>query len=305
MDTKHFTDLTEPILNLQRTSSIDREIRERIKRGFYRELVPGVYYPRDAFTALSYHEQRFLLAFAAGLTSTRSVLAGRSAARMLGIWVIATTAEPIEMALTTSKAPRSRTKDERFSYSYANLAEPEVGVYRGVAVTREIRTAIDIARKHGFAEGLVAFDCLLARGIPRPEIADAIEVMGKAKGIATVRRAFEHAVVNSDSPFESYARALLIDANLTPITTQFPIRNYKADMCFGGWLLIEIDGRVKYEGPGGQKQMYRDQLRQREIENLGYVFRRYTPEFLLKHPDRFVAEIKTVIQARAKGPASA
>lgn len=100
----------------------------------------------------------------------------------------------------------------------------------------------------------------------------------------------------------SYARALLIEAGIENISTQFQIGRFRPDLCIGGWLLVEVDGRGKYEGASGQRLAYKDLMRQREIENQGYVFRRVTPEYLLKHPDRFVADIVEVMAARRRGP---
>ncbi|WKK60942.1 hypothetical protein QYQ98_07860 [Corynebacterium sp. P3-F1] len=299
MNAERIAELTRPLTDFRVLSMKGATAHELSQ---YKALPGTLCYPTGDFTALPYHEKRYLLAYAAARSSTGSVLVARSAARIWNMWVIATSTETIELALKSGKASPSRANSERYTYRYGTLSDSDITTVHGVSVTSAIRTFVDIARYHGFAEGLVAADCLLNNGFTRNEIRQYIEAMGRKKGIATVRRCLEHAIDRSESPYESYARALLIEAGIDDITAQFQIGRFRPDLCIGGWLLIEIDGRKKYEGEDGQKLAYKDLMRQREIENQGYVFRRVSPEFLLKYPDKFVDDILMVIEARRRGP---
>lgn len=288
------------MIDVRKIPATAPSVKHSFKAQHYCALNSSFVYPADAFSSLAYHERRFLLALAAGLTSTRSVLVGRAAARMWGMWVIATTSESVEVALPRGNTSPSRAADKMYTYRYSRLADDQITVTLGVRVTNRIRTFIDIARYHGFVEGLVAVDGLLRMGADRQDIARAVEVLGRFKGVAIVRRCLAYAVTNSDSPYESYARALLIEAGFDEVVTQFRIGQFRADLCLGGWLLVEIDGRSKYEGEGGQQRMYQDLLREREIGNRGYVFLRFPPAFLLRHPDRFVAQVAEAFAGRAR-----
>ena len=299
MNDGRFSQLTAPITDIRTVGRMGGDIEELHQ---LKELSGTLFYPASLYTELPHHEKRYLLAYAAALSSQKSVLVARSAARLWNMWVVATTPETIELALTSGKASPSRSQQNRYTYRYGTLRDSEIERVRGAALTSAIRTFIDIARYHGFAEGLVAADCLLRNGFTKQAIRQYIASLGRKKGIAVARRCLHHAVANSESPYESYARALLIEAGIHDIRTQFQIGRFRPDLCIGGWLLVEIDGRAKYEGDDGQRLVYKDLARQREIENQGYVFRRVSPEFLLKYPDRFVADILTVIEAQHRGP---
>lgn len=114
--------------------------------------------------------------------------------------------------------------------------------------------------------------------------------MGRFKGVATVRRCIEHSVATSDSPYETLARGLLIDAHITHLETQVSI---------DGWLIVEIDGEVKYAGSDAERTRQREFRRQKAIANRGYVFLRYSPADLLRDPAGFVAEVKDALAHRA------
>lgn len=299
MDDERFAKLTEPITDMR---TIDQVARRPGEAEQLHELSGTLHYPTSLFVALPFHEKRYVLAYAAAQSSSSSVLVSRSAARLWNMWVVATTPETIELTLPSGKASPSRSQQHRYTYRYGKIHPTEITAVRGAAVTNAIRTFVDIARYHGFHEGIVAADCLLRNGYTKQAIRQYMGTLGRKKGIAIARRCLDFAVGNSDSAYESYARALLIEAGIEGIVTQFQIGRFRADLCIGGWLLVEIDGRAKYEGADGKRLVYKDLVRQRDIENQGYVFRRVSPEFLLKHPDRFVADILAVIQARGRGP---
>lgn len=300
MDDGRFSELTAPMRDIRALGECSGDLGELHN---LKELSGTLFYPASLFAELPYHEKRYVLAYAAARASQKSVLVARSAARIWNMWVVATTPETIELSLASGKASPSRSQQHRYTYRYGTLRDSEIERVRGLALTSAIRTFIDIARYHGFAEGLVAADCLLRNGFTKQAIRQYITSLGRKKGIAVARRCLHYSVANSESPYESYARALLIESGIEEIATQFQIGRFRPDLCIGGWLLVEIDGRAKYVGEDGQRLVYKDLARQREIENLGYVFRRVSPEFLLKHPDQFVVDIVTAIEARHRGPA--
>ncbi|GAB3087526.1 endonuclease domain-containing protein [Corynebacterium aquatimens] len=298
MDYPRFQQLTDLIINY-------RALNPGVSPATHQRLSGYYGYPRSNYQALAYHEKKLLLAYTAGLASRRSILICRSAARIWNIWVVATTPETIEISLPRGNTSPSRAADPAYTYRFSRLPDRVITRVRGVAVTSAIRTFIDIARYHGFAEGLVALDCLLANGVNLEDIEAEVAAQGRFKGVATVRRCLHHCVPNSESPYESYARALLIEAGVDDIVAQFVIDGFRADLCLGGWLLVEIDGRSKYEGDDAQAQIYRDLQRERLIGNQGYVFLRFTPEFLLKHPDEFVRQVLERFAAGNRGSTAA
>ncbi|EEI16861.1 hypothetical protein HMPREF0298_1357 [Corynebacterium lipophiloflavum DSM 44291] len=164
----------------------------------------------------------------------------------------------------------------------------------GVRVTTQIRTGIDVALRHGFREGLVAMDWLLGRH-PRANIEFEIRKLGRRRGIGVARAALAHAVSNVRSPYESYARALLIEAGIGPIRVNVRVGRYEVDLLIGERVVVEIDGAVKYDGKtyGRTDEMLRkEREREKHLLNSAYHVRRYNPLELLSHPDRFVAEVR-------------
>lgn len=263
--------------------------------GEFVELEPAVWFPSALWGALKYHERQWLRVEAAAMTSTSAVLVGRSAARKLGMWVISDGEEPLEVALPSRGSSKERKQTGRYKFRHSPLRADEYLVYEGHRVTSPVRTFIDIARHHGFIEGLIAADYLLRRGKDRDEIEKEIRRMGRAKGIGVARECLEHAIANSDSPYESLARGLLILAEIGPLVAQARIDGYFADLLIQGWLIIEIDGDEKYEGDDADEVRNAEFKRQKRIGNKGYVFLRFDPKLLRERPEQFIAEVRAAL----------
>lgn len=263
--------------------------------GKFVELEPAVWFPAATWGGLKYHERQWLRVEAGAMVSNAAVLVGRSAARKLGMWVISRGEEPVEVALPSRSVSQSRAQSGRYTFRFSKLRRDEQLIYEGHCITTPTRTFIDIARYYGFIEGLIAADYLLRRGIERDAIAKEIRKMGRAKGIGVARKCLEHAIPNSDSAYESLARGLLIEAGIGPVVAQARVERYFADLLVKGWLIIEIDGEIKYEGDDADDVLRAERHRQKRIGNKGYVFLRFSPSFLRKHPEKFIAEVRTVL----------
>lgn len=263
--------------------------------GKFVELEPAVWFPAATWGGLKYHERQWLRVEAGAMVSNAAVLVGRSAARKLGMWVISRGEEPVEVALPSRSVSQSRAQSGRYTFRFSKLRRDEQLIYEGHCITTPTRTFIDIARYHGFIEGLIAADYLLRRGIEMDAIAKEIRKMGRAKGIGVARKCLEHAIPNSDSAYESLARGLLIEAGIGPVVAQAKVERYFADLLVKGWLIIEIDGEIKYEGDDADDVLRAERHRQKRIGNKGYVFLRFSPSFLRKHPEKFIAEVRTVL----------
>lgn len=268
-------------------------------RGSVVTLGDQLVFPQAKFDQLKPHERRLLEALAAGWSSRAGILVGRSAARVCGMWVVALGEEALEVSLPSRSASPSRLAMSTFQFRYSPISAQHISEVHGIRVSVLIRTFADIARYHGFLEGLIAIDWLRFRGIEVPTILERLRPMGRFKGVATVRRCIEHSVATSDSPYETLARGLLIDAHITHLETQVSIDGYRVDLLIDGWLIVEIDGEVKYAGSDAERTRQREFRRQKAIANRGYVFLRYSPADLLRDPAGFVAEVKDALAHRA------
>lgn len=259
------------------------------------ELEPTVWFPAATWGELRYHERQWLRVEAAAMVSNSAVLVGRSAARKLGMWVISNGEEPVEVALPSRGVSQSRAQSGRYAFRFSKLRADEQLVYEGHRVTTPIRTFIDIARHHGFIEGLIAADYLLRRGIERAEIEKEIRKMGRAKGIGVARKCLEHAIANSGSAYESLARGLLIEVRIGPVVAQAQIERYSADLLVQGWLIIEIDGEIKYARDDAGEVWKKEFSRQKRIGNKGYVILRFESKLLREQPHVFIAEVRAAL----------
>ena len=82
------------------------------------------------------------------------------------------------------------------------------------------------------------------------------------------------------------------------VKAQYVIENYRADLVINGWLVIEIDGNVKYRHEV-EEVIRAEHRRQQDILNKGYIVLRFSPEQLSARPDYFQ---ETVGKHLARGP---
>lgn len=137
-------------------------------------------------------------------------------------------------------------------------------------------------------------DSYLAQGFNLNTLRQTLQYLGRAKGIATARRCLNFAISNSGSPWESVVRADLLDSGIPmKIEVQKKILNYYSDICIDGWLVVEIDGNVKYDGTFSDPTtaIIDERRREKEITNAGYRVLRLSPQ-QLSTPDELLELVK-------------
>lgn len=147
------------------------------------------------------------------------------------------------------------------------------------------RTALDLVRQYGIRCGIGACDSARRAGVSTAELWDAAAEMGYWRGVKTVRNAIRWNDPGADNPGESLARLLVIAAAIGDPVTQFPVAlgtsTAWADLRVGR-LLVEFDGRVKYQtravgGFGGDdpgQVVWHERQRERALLTAGFgVFR--------------------------------
>lgn len=249
--------------------------------------------PKQFWNRLKPWERDIARVYIHARTAHKAVLIGKPAALIHGIPTIS---RPTDYpAVLPSGSVPQQSKGHFFAYKAARLHGQTTTVH-GIKLTSLERTAIDMARLHGFEEGLVAADYVRAQ-VGRRRMQDTLGALGRVKGVATARAVVAAAVVDSESPWESYARALLLRAGIN-VRTQYIVGKYRADLAIDGWLLIEIDGDVKYQDKPVEA-IRAEHRRQKELLNMGYVVLRFSPEELRARPEEFVATVRRML---AMGP---
>ena len=265
----------------------------------------------EAWNALRPYEREYLRCYAAGSSAHRSVLVGRSAARLLDMWTIPDGNEVIELAQSHGTPPSTKDWPDGLRYRHMRIPESDVyfihrtdciGADRKIQVTSPERTAIDIARFHGVRQGVVAMDYLLRHGTLQDKRrrwetiqAKTTRLKGK-RGIANARQALELASPWSESPYETLLRVILHEHGIEVEMQLWIGPDFRVDLIWGT-LVIEIDGLDKFENKPHDAVL--SQLkRETWIREQGYEVIRFFTREILRNPEECVRRIRDA-KARA------
>lgn len=293
--------LLHTILDTRLLKRNDVYIRKDIADGKYAFLAPTQVIPIQVHSALEPWQVFFLRAVAAGRSMRKGIVISRAAAALHGMWTIGRARE-VEVALPSGGTPSKSKRMPLVRYREATFRDDEVEVLLGVRTTTALRTFIDVARYNIFADGLVAADWLLSvRGYTTEQLKREVHRMGRFVGKATVLRCAEWATSLSDSPFESWFRAGLIERGVRGWRFQPVIGKYRPDFLFDDFLIVEIDGKSKY-AENTAAVLLRERDRERELTNMGYVFFRVYPEDVMGRLDDVLEQIDKARVARTRRP---
>ena len=214
---------------------------------------------------------------AARLWSGGQVFSHDSAALEHGISLIGA---PDLVHVTRSGVTGSRRRDGIVQHGAA-FETAVVQMIDGLPVLPLARTAIDIAREHGYSAGLVAIDSALRLGATRDQLAALRVAMAHWPGIASADAALDDADPGAETAGESLARALVLSLGIGEPRTQFPLRLEDGTVAWidliVGCHAFEFDGRIKLQSTaaGGvatraaEQVVWDEKKRERLIRALG------------------------------------
>lgn len=225
-------------------------VRQAIRAGGpWASIRRGVYIDRELWDSLDrWRGQPLARAWAAHLSvDVPHVLSHDSAAYAWGLPVVFARQELIH--LTRYGVQGSRT--EHGIKHHLTRRPVEVHDLNGLPVTGPAKTAMDLAREHGWRSGACAADAAMRMGAVADDFHDTNERMWSWPGIRECRRAAEVADPGAETPGETLVRLMVLDLGLgIPPITQFPVRT-RAGVAFCdilvGCHVFEFDGRVKYD----------------------------------------------------------
>jgi very-short-patch-repair endonuclease len=250
----------------------------------YRAVFRDVYIGRDVeLTAAAKARAAWL--------STGAVLCGLSAAAVLGTkWLDG--AAPAEIV----RADR-HGQSGMVVHSY-QLADDEVHIVTGMAVTTAARTAFDIGRARPVAKAVPILDALLnATGIKPVDVVAVADRHPRSRGSRLLRAALELADGGAESPQETRVRLLLVGAGFPKPETQieFPELRVRVDMGWREWkVAVEYDGIQHWDN---RYQRSWDIERIALLEAAGWSVVRVSAE-MLSRPDAVVERVKTKLVER-------
>lgn len=289
--------LHEVLIRIPGDPKASRPLIDGISDGAYLRLGNAHAVARGAWSEMPAYQQHHLRTLAIGRELRGGVLAGRSAARVHGLWVIAAKEERVHVVLPSGgRRPRGAWGPHTL-YLKRRIFPEDIVELHGVRVTAAPRTCVDIACWEGFAAGLAAMDCFLSNGGHPSALQKAIARAARHKGVAHARRAFAAARNDTESPYESYFRALLLDNSIAGLVSwreQVSLYGYRVDFLMPGGLVVEIDGDSKY-GERPESVIVAERKREKELTNRGHRVLRFTPRQLLTNPQQCLALLEQAL----------
>lgn len=268
---------------VRHVSSTDAALHAKLDTAQMHEIAHRIYVDTADYQQLKRYEKEFLRTYAAGLSSRRAVLVGRSAARLQGMWVMKTPNEQVELALPGGRPSAKSRWFDGHSYVQLPLIDADVHLTHHIRCTTPIRTAVDIARLHGYDHGIVAFDNLFS-GLNREdarelwhELSRLVNRLSGTKGIGNARLVLKTPSWLSESALEAIVRTILIRHNI-PYEQQVVISGYRVDFLIDGRLILEADGYAKY-GDQPHDVVLRQLKRENTLRAAGFpVFRLFSDQ---------------------------
>lgn len=258
----------------------------------FRRLFPDIYLPANVVPTLAMRSRAAHL-----LVVGSGALAGYSAAEVLGARIAPRDADAEVVAGVDLRECRGlRVHRER-------LADDEVETVDGLLVTSAIRTAYDLARWSTLVEGVVAADALgrIGRFGPNALVGLAARYPG-ARWRKRVPLVAELMDPRAESAMETRCRLSLVLRGLPRPELQYRVCDELGDHV--AWLdMAYPSARAGVEFDGGHHQdtatFRADLARHNRLAALGWTVLRASAADVLRNPDRFAAQVHTVLRQRA------
>lgn len=164
---------------------------------------------------------------------------------------------------------------------HAPVDQDQVYRHDGLRVVRPARAALQVACSAGVEAGLVSADAVLHESLATPpDLVAALSSGGYGRGVAAARLVAQLADPRIESPGESRLRWLLRALGFPDPVPQGRIVDRsgrfvaRVDFLFAGaWVVVEFDGRIKYDE---RDDLWQEKLREDRIRQLGYEVVRLT-----------------------------
>ncbi len=287
-----------------------RSLAVRCRSGELVRVRAGVYLQADDWLQLpSWEKNRVRILAAAGQGQAERILIQQSAAVFWGLPVISSAADVMLLALP----PSHGRKRGDIRWSERRLLEPVTSL-AGIALTSRSQTVLDMAAYLNFERAVPAMDRVLlpdpARSHPALTKTKLLELSdglpSRARRIRA-QRIVEFADVRSESPGESFSRAILHRRRFPRPELQHefvtPAGRFRTDFYWEEYGLVgEFDGAVKYGGNGATLQpswetLEQEKRREDAIRATGVGFVRWSWREIGRPPDHPDGLMQRLIRA--------
>lgn len=303
--------------NIRRWTTTDTEKWRLLEDGTYKKLAAKIVIPTATYDALSLWERRRAEAVAAGMNAEKAVISGLSAGRLWGLWVLQVD-HTVDLIQPDSHACNRSQWPAGVTYRSVKLAADAIHERAGFRITSVSQTIRDITRWYGVTAGVAALDSARTRSPAIPPEQWASDLLGGRpfKGKNAVRRVLALSVADSESALESWARVLILTSGLN-VTLEVQARInangeiFRVDLLVNGWLVVEIDGAVKYDGQTFGKPtdevVRRERDREKRIQNAGFLVLRIGVNDLRAihgREPRLLSLLRSTLSGAGRRPAS-
>ena len=263
------------------------QVRQRVRSGRWAALGSGTYSrslpPADDLDPFAQRRNLHVqLAVARALKVSGSVIAFGSAAMLHQLPLVTGTPQNVELLVPPGAWTGTRTGTR---YRSGALAPTEIS-HLPAPVTTPLRTWLDIARSHPFADAICCGDAALHSGLFTVAALDAALPSTDIRGSSRVHRASRHLNMLRESALESLSWVRFLDWDIELPTCQFQVTDRggrfvaRVDFCWEDKMVIgEADGRLKYTN---KESLYQEKLREDRLRELGFEVIRWSWSDLLE-----------------------
>jgi len=243
----------------------------------------------------------------------RAAVTGPAAAVALGFptlgWV-----EAVDLRYLSGAKSGKQPKDPRVIYRSGQVRSDLVQEHNGVTTVHPIHVLFDIYRYYGRLEALVPLEHVrFHQRISQEELLDAVHSMlPRANGIRGFEELVGWSAGTSQSPLETIGRDAVLQAEIPEVhSIQFQVRfeytgpfgEYRTavvDALINGWLVVEFDGRLKYDGTYGAPTdvVLAELERQKQLQSLGLTVIRAGWRDVMT--GKLVSDIRRLLRAHPK-----
>lgn len=232
------------------------DVDRLVRAGRLVRLRRGVYVDTDAWEGLDPFRERPVLRMRAAqlsLTSTSYAFSHDSSSIVLGLGAPDPRSALVHLSRTKvhGDAVRAGVKHHLAPYLPGDVDEVD-----GLRVLDRPRTALDMVREHGRADGLAACDAAMRHGVTREDLSERLARMKDWPHSRCMRWCIEHAEPLAESYLESLVRDFVLELGIGRPELQFGLSDGVttafADMVVKRHF-FEADGLLKYapDNPSG------------------------------------------------------
>ena len=251
-------------------------------RGIVLPVRHGIYVSAASMEGLSPEDRHIVQIRAVAASSDRPLVFSHwSAGVLLGLDVLQQRLGKVHL---TFEAAGARGLQNVAGHVFATREEELVEV-NGLLVTDLGRTVLDISSSGTFADGVVAADSALRKGVARETLEAAIDRAGPRRSTKQAKRVVGFADGLSGSAGESLSRVAMDRMGLRPVLQRrhYDHRGYigKSDFYFPDEEAVgEFDGRVKFTDPrfaptGGAEVLWAEKVREDRMRAVNKGFGRW------------------------------